>query len=112
VTGNFRPFLCPGFLESVLIVKSGLFRWSLLALTSHWLRFFVWLSLVTLVIGGLWWVTERKIHLAEQEARGLAMRQSVSLANSYAGQLQHVVDQMNHITLTDGKFDQRCSTFK
>ena len=45
-------------------------------------------------------MTERKIHLAEQEARGLAMRQSVSLANSYAGQLQHVVDQMNHITLS------------
>jgi len=55
---------------------------------------------VSLVIGGLWWVTERKIHLAEQEARGLAMRQSVSLANSYAGQLQHVVDQMNHMTLS------------
>ena len=55
---------------------------------------------MTLVIGGLWWVTERKIHLAEQEARGLAMRQSVSLANSYAGQLQHVVDQMNHMTLS------------
>ena len=83
-----------------MIVKSGLFLWSRLALTNHWLRFFVWLSLVTLVIGGLWWVTERKIHLAEQEARGLAMRQSVSLANSYAGQLQHVVDQMNHMTLS------------
>ena len=83
-----------------MIVKSGLFLWSRLALTSHWLRFFVWLSLVTLVIGGLWWVTERKIHLAEQEARGFAMRQSVSLANSYAGQLQHVVDQMNHMTLS------------
>ena len=68
-----------------MIVKSGLFLWSRFALTSYWLRFFVWLSLLTLVIGGLWWVTERKIHLAEQEARGLAMRQSVSLANSYAG---------------------------
>jgi len=55
---------------------------------------------VTLVIGGLWWITERKIHLAEQEARALAMRQSASLANAYAAQLQHVVDQMNHMTLS------------
>jgi hypothetical protein len=28
------------------------------------------------------------------------MRQSASLANSYAAQLQHVVDQMNHMTLS------------
>ena len=26
---------------------------------------------MTLVIGGLWWVTERKIHFAEQEARSI-----------------------------------------
>ena len=100
LSGNFRPFLCPGYLESVLLVKPSLFLWSRLGLTSLRPRFFVWLFLVTLVIGGLWWMTERKIYLAEQEARGLAMRQSVSLANSYAGQLQHVVDQMNHMTLS------------
>lgn len=78
----------------------ALFLTRLPASLSRWLHFFLWIGTTLLIVGLFGWITERKIYLAEQEARGIAMRQSEALANSYAAQLQHVVDQMNHMTLS------------
>ncbi len=78
----------------------ALFLMRLLASLKRGLHFFLWIGITLAIVGLFWWITERKIYLAEQEARSIAMRQSEALANSYAAQLQHVVDQMNHMTLS------------
>ena len=83
-----------------MISVTGLFRSPLPDTVSRWLRLFAVIAVAFFLISFFWWLTERRIFLAEQEARGLAMRQSASLANSYAAQLQHVADQMNRMTLS------------
>ena len=91
-TCRFSYALRVDLLESVLISVTGLFRSLLTTIVSRWLRLFSVITVAFFLIGFFWWQTERRIFLAEQEARGLAMRQSASLANSYAAQLQHVAD--------------------
>lgn len=62
-------------------------------------RLAAWLAGLMLLLTLLWFSTDNAIDRSEREARIQAMRETESLANAYAIQLEHLAEQMDRLTL-------------